>query len=145
MRILVVCDGNSCRSQMAEAFLKEFEPSVEVYSAGIKPEAGIFNYTEVVMKESFIDIAGCKPKSIESFLYMNIDYLITLSNSSKEKCGKLQGKIRNRIHIPIEDPAGIIGTEEEILDKYREIRNKIKYEMYDFYLTKISPGDNNAV
>lgn len=145
MRILVVCDGNSCRSQMAEAFLKEFEPSVEVYSAGIKPETELFHYTSIVMKEAFIDMSGCKPKSIESYLYMNIDYLITLSNYSRDKCQKLQGKIKNRVHIPIEDPASIIGTEEEILEKYREIRNKIKYEMYDFYLNNISPGDSNAV
>lgn len=145
MRILIVCDGNSCRSQMAEAFLKEFDPSLEVYSAGIKPESDIFHYTEIVMKETFIDISSWKTKSIENYLYMNIDYLITLSNYSREKCQKLQGKIKNRLHIPIEDPASTIGSEEEILEKYRDIRNKIKYEMFDFYLNHIEPGDKNAV
>ncbi len=145
MRVLVVCTGNSCRSQMAEAFLKDFDPSIEVLSAGVLPEKQVSPYTIRIMNEAFIDIANNRTKSVESCLYMNFDYLITLSNYSKEKCSKLKGKVRNMVHIPVEDPAEAIGTEEAILEKYREVRNQIKFEMFDFYLNTIKSVKNNAV
>ena len=123
MKILVVCTGNSCRSQMAEGFLKSYYKDSEVFSAGIKPEKEISIYAVEVMKEAGIDIAGQYPESIEKFKNEKFDFLITFSESAKNGCEKLSAK--TKLHFNIPDPFDAQGNRDEILKEYRLVRDEI--------------------
>lgn len=136
--VLVLCTGNSCRSQMAEGFLKSFGNDVEVFSAGTIPADRVHPKAIAVMKEINIDISRNHPKIVDKFLDKQIDYVITVCDSAKESCPIFTGKVVNRIHIGFEDPAEAIGTEEEILNEFREIRDLIKSKFYDFYKENIT-------
>ena len=132
MRILVLCTGNSCRSQMAEGFLKSFNPSFEVFSAGTKPSDKVHPRAIQVMNEIGIDISVHKPKLVDDFLNDSFDYLITVCDDAKENCPLFTGNVRHRIHIGFRDPADATGTEEEIMNVFREVRDQIMREMTGF-------------
>lgn len=142
--ILVLCTGNSCRSQMAEGLLKSFGNSIEVYSAGTEPVDEVHPKAVEVMKEISIDISKNYPKLVNEFLEKQIDYLITVCDSAEESCPVFTGRIMNRRHIGFEDPARAVGTEEEILNQFRLIRDQIKTKFYDFYETNIRSKSNDA-
>ncbi|MCX7696280.1 MAG: arsenate reductase ArsC [Bacteroidales bacterium] len=125
MKVLIVCTGNSCRSQMAEAIIRLFHPHVDVLSAGTNPEKEVNPYAVEVMKEIGIDISHQFPKSVEKFIHESFDYVITVCDSAKEKCPVIQGKIRKRLHIGFPDPAEATGSHEEILHIYRSVRDDI--------------------
>ncbi len=133
MKILVLCTGNSCRSQMAEAFLTSFDKDLEVYSAGTEPAAEVHPKAILVMREKGIDISGNKPKPVDEFLDKNFDYVITVCDDAKETCPAFLGKVKNRLHIGFEDPAAAKGTEEEILSVFRKVRNQIRNAFFTFY------------
>ena len=133
MKILVLCTGNSCRSQMAEGFLKSFDNILAVYSAGTRPEQNVNPNSIQVMSELNIDLSNNKPKSIDQFLNQEFDYVITVCDNAKESCPVFLGKVRNRLHIGFEDPADAIGTPEEILNEYRRIRDLIYTDFLKFY------------
>jgi arsenate reductase len=135
MKILVLCTGNSCRSQMAEGFLKSFDNSFEVFSAGTKPEKALNPFAIKVMKEAGIDISFYYPKNVITFVNDSFDYVITVCNNAKESCPLFTGNVKNRLHIGFEDPADAKGTEEEVLKTYQRTRDEIKDEFYKFYLT----------
>lgn len=142
--ILVLCTGNSCRSQMAEGLLKSFGNSIEVYSAGTEPVDEVHPKAVEVMKEISIDISKNYPKLVNEFLEKQIDYLITVCDSAEESCPVFTGRIMNRRHIGFEDPARAVGTEEEILNQFRLIRDQIKTKFCDFYETNIRSKSNDA-
>jgi arsenate reductase len=125
MKILVLCTGNSCRSQMAEGFLKSFDPRLEVFSAGTKPAERINPFAVRVMKEVGIDISKQFPKDVERFLNEEFDYVITVCDNAKETCPVFTGRVKNRLHIGFEDPAEAVGEEEEVLPVYRRVRDQI--------------------
>jgi len=125
MKILVLCTGNSCRSQMAEGFLKSFDPRLEVFSAGTKPAERINPFAVRVMKEVGIDISEQFPKDVERFLNEEFDYVITVCDNAKEACPVFTGRVKNRLHIGFEDPAEAVGEEEEVLPVYRRVRDQI--------------------
>ena len=133
MKTLILCTGNSCRSQMAEAFLKSFDPDGEVFSAGTKPEAEVNPNSIIVMQELGLDIKTCKPKSVDIFLNKEFDYVITVCDNAKETCPVFLGKVKNRLHIGFDDPAAARGTEEEILNQYRVIRDQIEQRFRAFW------------
>lgn len=133
MRILVLCTGNSCRSQMAEAFLKSFDKKLEVFSAGTNPEEKVHPKAIQVMKEIGISLDGQKPKLVDDFIKESFDYVITVCDNAKETCPVFIGKVKHQIHIGFEDPAEATGTDEEILNKFREIRDKIRDRFYKSY------------
>ena len=133
MRILVLCTGNSCRSQMAEAFLKSFDPLLEVHSAGTHPAAQVHPKAIVVMKEAGVDLAGAYPKSVNQFIARSFDYVITVCDSAKETCPVFTGHVRHRRHIGFDDPAEARGTEREVLAVFRRVRDEIKQELFKFY------------
>jgi len=133
MRILVLCTGNSCRSQIAEAFLKSFDAKMEVYSAGTIPTEHVNPYAIKIMNEIGIDINKNKPKNVEEFLNQEFDYVITVCDGAKETCPMFTGRVKNRIHIGFEDPADAKGTDEEIMKVFRKVRDEIKDEFYKFY------------
>jgi len=139
MKILILCTGNSCRSQMAEGFMKSFDPRLEVFSAGIQPATHANPNAVEVMKEAGIDISANKPKSVDLFLADPLDYVITVCGGANESCPAFTGKVNNRIHIGFDDPAEAIGTKEEVLPVYRRVRDEIKAGFLSFYNEKIKP------
>ena len=133
MKILVLCTGNSCRSQMAEGFLKSFNPEIFVVSAGTEPSGEVHPKAIQVMKEIGIDISEGSPKSVKDFLDESFDYVITVCGGAKESCHMFTGKVKNRIHIGFDDPAEAQGTEEFVLSEFRRIRDEIKRDFFEFY------------
>ncbi len=131
--VLILCTGNSCRSQMAEAFLKSFDRELNVQSAGTNPSESVNNYTIKVMQEISIDISKNKPKNVDIFIKDSFDYVITVCDNAKETCPVFFGKVGNTMHIGFEDPAEAKGTDEEILQEHRRIRDLIRNDFYKFY------------
>lgn len=136
-RILILCTGNSCRSQMAEGFLKSFDPELEVYSAGTKPADKVNPKAVQVMKEVGIDISQNYPKDVEQFINETFDYVITVCDNARENCPVFFGKVGKQLHIGFEDPAEATGTEEEILAVFRKVRDEIKKDFFEFYLKEL--------
>jgi len=132
-KILILCTGNSCRSQMAEGFLKSFDPNLEVYSAGTAPAERVHPKAVQVMAEEGIDISKNYPKSVDQFIDQSFDYVITVCDSAKESCPVFTGNVKHRLHIGFEDPAEATGTEEEILAVFRKVRDEIKRDFRRFY------------
>ncbi|HNW98343.1 MAG TPA: arsenate reductase ArsC [Bacteroidales bacterium] len=132
-RILIICTGNTCRSQMAEGFLKSFDKDLEVYSAGTKAETLVNPYAVKVMKEKGIDISKQIPKSVNIFLKDSFDYVITVCNGAKEICPVFTSNVKHRLHIGFEDPANATGSDEEKLFVYRKVRDEIEKEFSIFY------------
>lgn len=137
-KILILCTGNSCRSQMAEGLLKSFDENLEVFSAGTNPSGRVHPKAVIVMKELGIDLSKNYPKKVDQFLSDAFDYVITVCDNAKESCPVFLGKVKNQLHIGFEDPAEAIGTDEEILDEFRRIRDEIKRDFYEFYKTQIA-------
>ena len=136
-KILILCTGNSCRSQMAEGLLKSFNDELEVYSAGTKPADEVNPKAVQVMKEIGIDISQNYPKMVDQFLNEPFDYVITVCDNAKETCPVFIGKVGKQLHIGFEDPADATGTEEEILSVFRKVRDEIKRDFYEFYLKEL--------
>lgn len=136
-RILILCTGNSCRSQMAEGFLKSFDKNLEVYSAGTKPSTQVHPKAIQVMNEVGVNLSQNYPKMVDQFLNSSFDFVITVCDNAKENCPIFIGKVGKQIHIGFEDPAEAIGSEEEVLSVFRRIRDEIKKDFYDFYLKEI--------
>ena len=135
MKILILCTGNSCRSQMAEGFLKSFDEKLEVYSAGTEPSDKVHPKAVQVMKEIGIDISDNYPKSVDEFLNETFDYVITVCGGANESCPTFTGKVMNRLHIGFDDPAEATGTEEEILGEFIRIRDEIQHDFKLLYNT----------
>ena len=132
MKVLILCTGNSCRSQMAQGFLKSFHPDWEVLSAGTKPAERVNKYAIKVMAEKGIDIAGEHPKLVDQFIKDEFDYVVTVCDEAKEVCPVFTGKVSHRLHISFEDPADAVGTKEQVLPVYREIRDQISNRFATF-------------
>ena len=137
MKILILCTGNSCRSQMAEGFLKAFDKNMEVYSAGTKPSEQVHPKAIEVMKELGVDLTRNYPKKVDEFLNNALDYVITVCGGAKESCPTFQGNVKNRLHIGFEDPADVTGTALEITNEFRRIRDEILRDFFAFYIKNI--------
>jgi len=133
MKILILCTGNSCRSQMAEGFLESFDSRMYVFSAGTHPALHANPNAVAVMKEVGIDISQNEPQSVDLYLADSFDYVITVCDDARENCPYFSGNVRHRMHIGFEDPAKAQGTAEEILGVYRKIRDQIREEFLKFY------------
>ena len=125
-KILIICTGNSCRSQMAEGFLRSFGGDNAIFSAGTRPEKAVNPFAVQVMKEAGIDISAHYPKSVDTFVHDAFDFVITVCDGAKEICPVFTGKVKHRLHIGFEDPADARGTEEEVLAVYRKVRDQIR-------------------
>ncbi len=139
MKILILCTGNSCRSQMAQGFLQSFDKRLLIFSAGTEPAARINPIAVKVMKEAGIDISKNKPRNVDQYLNEAWDYVITVCDDANESCPVFPGKVRNRIHMGFEDPSKITGTNEFILSEFRRIRDEIKNVFCEFYKKQILP------
>ena len=133
MRILILCTGNSCRSQMAEGIMRNFNPKMEVFSAGTRPEKQVNKYAVKAMSEIGIDISQHYPKLVDEFIFESFDSVITVCDNAKETCPVFIGKVGKRVHIGFDDPADAKGSEEEIISVYRKIRDQIKKRFTKFY------------
>ena len=133
MKILILCTGNSCRSQMAEGFLKSFDSSMEVYSAGTFPSSQVNPNAVKVMSEIGIDISDSKAEDVAAYLNQSFDFVITVCGNAQETCPTFMGDVKENLHIGFDDPADATGTEEEILAEFRRVRDEIKRDFREFY------------
>ena len=131
--VLILCTGNSCRSQMAEGFLRSFDKSLEVFSAGTKPAEEVHPLAVQVMREEWVDISLNKPKSVDTFLDRPFDYVVTVCDGAKESCPVFTGKVEHQVHIGFDDPAAAEGSREEVLAVFRRVRNEINVRFRKFY------------
>ncbi|MFZ4398605.1 MAG: arsenate reductase ArsC [Bacteroidales bacterium] len=136
-RILIICTGNSCRSQMAKGWLMSFDERFDIFSAGIKPEKLVNPYAVEVMKEVNIDISHEIPKPVDIFTNESFDYVITVCDNANNKCPVFEGNVKEYLHFGFKDPADAIGTPTEILEVYRIIRDEIRDVMYEFLSGKL--------
>lgn len=124
-RILVLCTGNSCRSQIAEGYLRHFaDKDWQIYSAGIETH-GVNPRAIAIMEEDNIDISGHTSNNINEYTNLKFDYIITVCDNAKENCPFFPGKA-DRFHQDFPDPAKASGTEEEIMNEFRRVRDMIK-------------------
>ena len=125
LRILFLCTGNSCRSQIAEGWARHLKGDViEAYSAGIRP-IGVNPRAIKVMTEAGVDITGQTSNHLQEFDDVDFDYVITLCDHAREHCPVFPGRTK-MIHHSFEDPYCADGSEEEILDVFRKTRDEIR-------------------
>ncbi len=123
--ILVLCTGNSCRSQMAEGFLKYFAgPTADIYSAGIETH-GVNPRAVVIMKEAGVDISDQTSNNVEEYRNIPFDFIITVCDNAKENCPYFPSSAKI-FHQNFSDPSKINGTEEEISNAFKKTRDEIK-------------------
>jgi arsenate reductase len=139
MKILILCTGNSCRSQMAHGFLQSFDKRMEVYSAGTEPAIQVNQKAVKVMQEAGINISHHLPKSVDLYLKEVWDYVITVCDSAHESCPVFSGKVNHRLHIGFEDPSHATGTDEFVWSEFRRVRDEIKVAFFELYVKQIKP------
>ena len=111
---------------MAEGILRGLNNEFEVFSAGTRPEKQVNPYAVKVMKEIGIDISAQYPKNVSEFTGKDFDYVLTVCDNAKEICPVFTGNVKHRMHIGFDDPACARGSEEEVSDVYRRVRDEIK-------------------
>jgi len=137
MKVLILCTGNSCRSQMAHGFLQSFDKNITVCSAGTRA-VGILNAGTVeTMKEIGIDISHHTSDSVKKYLGEELDYVITVCGGANEACPVFVGHVKHRLHIGFDDPSQTKGSDEFIKSEYRRVRDEIKEAFYTFYIENI--------
>lgn len=125
-KILILCTGNSCRSQMAEGYLKrELATLAEVYSAGSHPASAVHPLAIAVMAEDGVDISRNSPKKLDQFLKEGIHTVITVCGDAEEACPLFPGHI-HQYHWGFEDPAKMTGSDDEVLAGFRRVRSEIE-------------------
>ena len=134
-RVLILCTGNSCRSQMAEAFVRRARPNWEVYSAGTFPADSVHPLAIKVMAEAGLDLSSARPEAVEKYLDQPFDYVITVCNHAKETCPVFSGQVGQRLHLGFPDPAEAAGPDEAVLAVFREVRDEIEKKLTSFAKT----------
>jgi len=130
-KILVLCTGNSCRSQIAEGYLRHFAgDKAEVYSAGIETH-GVNPKAIEIMKRDGIDISGHTSNNIDEYTGIDFDYLITVCDNAKESCPYFPTSAV-KFHYNFPDPAKATGTEEDVMEQFREVREMIRKYAQNF-------------
>ena len=131
MRVLILCTGNSARSQMAEGLLRAIAgDQIDVASAGVAPTHVRPEAIEV-LKEIDIDISNHRSKSVDEFLAQTFDYVITVCDNANQHCPMFAGASR-RLHWSIEDPAAVVGSDEVRLEAFRVARNELRERLEEF-------------
>lgn len=124
-KILVLCTGNSCRSQIAEGYLRHFaNGNAEVYSAGVETH-GVNPKAIAIMQEDGIDISNHTSNNIDEYFDIDFDFVITVCDNAKERCPFFPTKAK-KFHHNFSDPAKATGTDEEINEQFRQVRQQIK-------------------
>nr|WP_262482614.1 arsenate reductase ArsC [Bacteroides reticulotermitis] len=136
-KILILCTGNSCRSQMAHGFLQSFDPRLLVYSAGTKASGQVNPQAIEVMRQAGVDISHHTSNSVELYLADEWDYVITVCGGANESCPTFSGKVKNRLHIGFDDPSEATGTPDFIQSEYIRVRDEIKVKFLALYTNRI--------
>ena len=139
MKVLILCTGNSCRSQMAHGFLQSFDKNLTVCSAGTKASVKLNSKAVEVMKEVGVDISHHSSDPVDNYLKDEWDYVITVCGGANENCPAFLGKVKNRLHIGFDDPSDATGTPEFIESEYRRVRDEIREAFYKLYIEQIKP------
>nr|WP_299342514.1 arsenate reductase ArsC [Allomuricauda sp.] len=130
--VLVLCTGNSCRSQMAHGYLNSYQDSLaKIYSAGIETH-GLNPGAVAIMKEDGIDISHHTSNHVDEYEGIEWDYIITVCDHAKENCPFIPAKNAERIHHNFSDPSKVKGTEQEIHEAFFKTREEIKEFCYEF-------------
>jgi len=137
MKVLILCTGNSCRSQMAHGFLQSFDSNLEVFSAGTEASGKLNAKAVKVMSEIGIDISQHSSDSVEKYLDQAWDYVITVCGGANESCPTFTGNVKTRLHIGFDDPSHAVGSDDFIWDEFHRVRDEIKDGFYQFYVNKI--------
>ncbi|MDD3878337.1 MAG: arsenate reductase ArsC [Bacteroidales bacterium] len=135
--ILIICTGNSCRSQMAHGFLQSFDRQLNVCSAGTEASGKLNEKAVMVMKEAGIDISHHTSDSVDKYLTKEWDYVITVCGGANETCPAFMGKVKNRLHIGFDDPSHVTGSDEFIWSEYRRVRDEIKEAFHKLYIKEL--------
>ncbi|MBN1116183.1 MAG: arsenate reductase ArsC [Bacteroidales bacterium] len=139
MKVLILCTGNSCRSQMAHGFLQSFDPELKVCSAGTEASGKLNQNAVKAMAEIGIDISHHTSDSVNIYLNEEWDYVITVCGGANEACPAFMGKVKHRLHIGFDDPSHATGTNEFIWSEFIRVRDEIKEGFYKFYQEQIRP------
>lgn len=139
MKVLILCTGNSCRSQMAHGFLQSFDQNITVCSAGTEASGKLNSKAVAVMAEAGIDISQHTSDSVTKYLSEEWDYVITVCGGANESCPAFLGKVKYRLHIGFDDPSHAVGSEEFINSEFIRVRDEIKAGFYQFYTEQIKP------
>ena len=139
MRILILCTGNSCRSQMAHGFMQSFDSRMTVCSAGTKAAGKLNTGAVEAMKEVGIDITHHTSDQVDKYLNEPWDYVVTVCGGANEACPAFMGVVKHRLHIGFDDPSHTIGSPEFIKSEFRRVRDEIKEGFYKLYVEQIKP------
>ncbi|HBG80016.1 MAG TPA: protein tyrosine phosphatase [Porphyromonadaceae bacterium] len=139
MKVLILCTGNSCRSQMAHGFLQSFDPKITVCSAGTEASGKLNPRAVKVMAEVGIDISHHTSDQVDKYLGEKWDYVITVCGGANEVCPAFIGKVKKRLHIGFDDPSDAVGTPEFIESEFHRVRDEIKVVFRKFYDEEIKP------
>jgi arsenate reductase len=139
MKILILCTGNSCRSQMAHGFLQSFDERLQVFSAGTEASGKLSSGAVAVMKAIGMDISHHTSDKVEMYLNNEWDYVITVCGGANENCPAFMGKVKHRLHIGFDDPSHAEGTPEFIKSEFVRVRDEIKKAFYKLYVEEIKP------
>ena len=137
MKILILCTGNSCRSQMAHGFMQSFDKNITVCSAGTEASGKLNQKAVECMAEIGIDISNHTSDSVEKYLQDEWDYVITVCGGANEACPTFTGKVKNRIHMGFDDPSHVTGNEAFINSEFKRVRDEIKNGFWELYSQKI--------
>lgn len=137
MKILILCTGNSCRSQMAHGFLQSFDKSLTVRSAGTEASGQLNRKAVEAMKDVGIDISHHTSNGVEKYLDEEWDYVITVCGGANENCPVFMGKVKKRLHIGFDDPSHVTGTEEFIWSEFIRVREEIREAFWRLYNEEI--------
>ena len=140
MKILILCTGNSCRSQIAQGWLQSWDARIEVHSAGTEPARQVNPLALKVMHEAGIDIRHHVPKHVDEYLNVEWDYVITVCGEANKSCPAFTGKDKKRLHMGFKDPAKISGSPDFILSEFRQVRDEIRKRFYSLYTNEIEAG-----
>ncbi|PRY98806.1 arsenate reductase [Marinilabilia salmonicolor] len=139
MKILILCTGNSCRSQMAHGFMQSFNKDLYVRSAGTEASGKLNAKAVKAMKEIGIDISHHTSDPVEKYLGDEWDYVITVCGGANENCPVFMGKVEHRLHMGFDDPSHATGTDEFIWSEFIRVRDEIKETFQKFYKEEIEP------
>ena len=139
MKVLILCTGNSCRSQMAHGWLQSFDQSLTVCSAGTQASGKLNEKAVKVMAKAGVDISHHTSDSVDKYLKDEWDYVITVCGGANEECPAFFGKVKHRLHIGFDDPSHAVGTDEFIWGEFIRVRDEIKDGFYKFYVEQIKP------
>jgi arsenate reductase len=136
-KVLILCTGNSCRSQMAHGFLQSFDEDLVVRSAGTEASGKLNTNAVKAMSEIGIDISDNTSDSVDKYLKDEWDYVITVCGGANESCPTFIGNVKNRLHIGFDDPSHAKGSEEFIWSEFIRVRNEIEKAFREFYIKNL--------